>query len=479
MGLANQQPTESAVPESQSNRRSFLALAGSALLGAATSTSVSGCSDAQAADGSAWNTANNPQVTALGPNGAQINGYCAPAYKPVFDAFVANFQQRQEIGASIAVTVKGTPVLEAWGGFSDALATTPSVPWNRDTVSLVFSCTKAATALCAHMLAAQGMLDLDKPVAFYWPEFAANGKSAITVRVLMQHAAGLAAIPFGSPIPLGGWADWSLMTSTLAAQAPWWEPGTAHGYHALTYGWLVGEVVRRVSGVSVGTFFQNQVAAPLGMDFWIGMPSSQLGRVAPMRAATEVLPVDRFTNTAIADPSSLQAAVFNIGGWLGIPPSTPPAYNTPASLQAEIPAAGGVTNARGLATMYAVLANGGALGTTRLLPTDYAACLGLIHSSLPVDRTLLVAMRMALGFHGSIDNRAIGPSLSALLGATAYGHAGFGGSIGFADPQANLSFGYTMNRMGAGTALNDRGQSLIDAAYTALGFASNRYGAWV
>jgi CubicO group peptidase (beta-lactamase class C family) len=218
---------------------------------------------------------------------------------------------------------------------------------------------------------------------------------------------------------------------------------------------------------------------PLGIDFWIGMPSSQLARVAPMRAATEVLPVDRFTNAAIADPASLQAAVFNIGGWLGIPPSTPPAYNSAPSLQAEIPAAGGVSNARGLATMYAALANGGALGSTRLLGADYTAGLGLIRSALPIDRTVLVAMRMAYGFHGSIDNRAIGSSLSAVLGATAFGHAGFGGSIGFADPQAGLSFGYTMNRMGAGTAINDRGQSLIDATYTTLGYTDNRWGAWV
>jgi CubicO group peptidase (beta-lactamase class C family) len=465
--------------ELQTDRRGFLALAGSALLGAAASTTLSGCSDAQAAPGSMWESTANSAVSALGPNGAQINGFCAPAYRPVFDAFVANFSQRAEIGASVAVTVQGAPVLEAWGGFADALEAVPSQAWQRDTVSLVFSCTKAATALCAHILAAQGQLDFDKPVAFFWPEFAANGKGAITVGMLLQHASGVAAIPFTSPVPLGGWADWNLMTSLLAAQTPWWEPGTAHGYHALTFGWLVGEVVRRVSGQSVGTFFQQQVAAPLGMDFWIGMPASQLGRVAPMRAATEVLPVDRFTNTAIADPASLQAAVFNIGGWLGIPPATPPAYNSAASLQAEIPAAGGVTNARGLATMYAALANGGALASTRLLPADHTASLGLVRSALPIDRTLLVAMRMTHGFHGSIDNRAIGASLSALLGAGAFGHAGFGGSMGFADPQARLSFGYTMNRMGAGTALNERGQSLIDATYTALGYTSNRHGAWV
>jgi CubicO group peptidase (beta-lactamase class C family) len=209
------------------------------------------------------------------------------------------------------------------------------------------------------------------------------------------------------------------------------------------------------------------------------MPGSQLPRVAPMLGTAEVLPVDPFI-AKLADASSLQAAVFfNLGGWLGLPPSTPPAYNTNASLQAEIPAAGGVTNARGLATMYAALANGGVLGSTRLLPGDYAAQLGLIRSAEPIDRTVLVSTRFARGFHGSIDNRATGPGLSVLMGANAFGHAGFGGSVGFADPQAKLSFGYTMNRMGPGTGLNERGQSLIDATYQVLGYSGNRYGAWV
>ena len=464
------------------NRRGFLSMAslgGAALLGAATTASLSACGGASASTTALWTGTANPAVSATGPNGAVVNGFCAPAYQPVFDAFVDNFRSRKEIGASIALTLQGQPVLEAWGGHADALSATPAAPWNRDTVSLVFSCTKGATALCAHMLVAQGKLDLDKPVATYWPEFAAQGKGAITVRMLLQHAAGLAAIPFSMPVQPGGWADANLMASLLAQTAPWWEPGTAHGYHALTFGWLVGELVRRVSGVSVGTFFQQQVAGPLGMDFWIGMPSAQLGRVAPMLPATEVLPVEPFT-AKMVDPSSLQAAVFfNLGGWLGLPPATPPAFNSTASLQAEIPAAGGVTNARGLATMYAALANGGAIAGTRLLPTDYTATLGLIQSALPIDRTVLVGTRFGLGYHGSIDNRATGPGLSVLMGPTAFGHAGFGGSVGFADPQARLSFGYTMNRMGAGTWVNERGQAVIDATYKVLGATSNKYGAWV
>lgn len=466
-------------PTAAPSRRDFLSLALiSAAAGASASLTACGGS-AMAADANIWSGTANPAVGGTAPNGAAINGFCAPAFRPVFDAFVANFRDRGEIGASIALTLEGAPVLEAWGGNSDALSATPVAPWNRDTVSLVFSCTKGATALCAHILVAQGKLELDKPVAHYWPEFAANGKSAITVRMVLQHEAGLAAIPFSSPVPPGGWADWTLMTSLIAAQAPWWEPGTGHGYHALTYGWLVGELVRRVSGQSLGAFFQSQVAQPLGMDFWIGMPAAQLPRVAPMLGTTEALPVDPFA-AKLADPASLQVATFfNLGGWLGMPPATPPAYNTTASLQAEIPAAGGVTNARGLATMYAALANGGALGGTRLLPAEYAAQVGLIRAAGSVDRNLLLSTRFGQGFHGSIDNRATGPGLSVLMGAQAFGHAGFGGSIGFADTQSRLSFGYTMNRMGPGTGVNERGQSLIDAAYRVLGYSGNRYGAWV
>jgi CubicO group peptidase (beta-lactamase class C family) len=470
---------ETSMPNPFSTRRDFLSLGGAALLGAASASSLTACGGANAAGSQMWLATGHPAVTATGPNGAQIQGFCMPQWRPVFDAFVANFTSRNEIGASLAITEKGNPVIDVWGGFTDALSAAPSLPWTRDTVSLVFSCTKGATALCAHMLAAQGKLDLDKPVAHYWPEFAANGKSKITVRMLLAHSAGVAAIPFTSPVPPGGWADWTLMTNLLAAQAPWWEPGTTYGYHALTFGWLVGEVVRRVSGVSLGTYFQQNVAQPLGMDFWIGTPASVHARVAPLRAATESLPVEPFLEKMV-DPASLQAAVFfNLGGWLGMPPATPPQYNTPASLQAEIPAANGVTNARGLATMYGALANGGALGSARLLPAEYAAGLGLIHSALPVDHTVLVPTRFGLGYHGSVDNRVIGPGLSVVLGATAFGHAGFGGSLGFADPQAKLSFGYTMNRMGPGTGVNERGQSLIDAAYRTLGYSTNRHGAWV
>jgi CubicO group peptidase (beta-lactamase class C family) len=170
---------------------------------------------------------------------------------------------------------------------------------------------------------------------------------------------------------------------------------------------------------------------------------------------------------------------FNVGGWFGLPPSTPPAYNSKLSLKSEIPAAGGVTNGRGLATMYAALANGGALGGTRLLPADYAAQVGAVRSALPIDRTLQVSTRFGLGFHGSIDNQILGPGQSSITGMTAFGHGGFGGSIGFADPAARLSVGYTMNRMGPGAGMNERGQSIVDSIYKAMGYSTSKYGFWV
>ncbi|MBI5276034.1 MAG: beta-lactamase family protein [Burkholderiales bacterium] len=463
--------------DKQTNRRDFLSLGGALALGAVASATLSACGSAGAAENDIWSASGLTQATASGPGGAVITGRYAAAFKPVWDQFVANFQSGGEIGASVAITHNGQSVLDAWGGFADALSPTPSAAWNRDTISLVFSCTKGATALCAHMLVAEGLLDLDKPVAHYWPEFAANGKAGVKVRHLLQHSSGVAAIGFENPVPPGGWADWNLMTSLLAAQAPWWEPGTAHGYHALTFGWLVGEVVRRVSGQSLGIFFKTRVAQPLGLDFAIGLPADQHSRVAPMLPTSETIPGDPFL-PKLMDPTSMQAALFfNLGGWLGLPPSTPPAYNSAQSLQAEIPAAGGVANARSLATMYGLLANGGALGSTRLLPVAYAAQVGLVRSA-GLDRSLLLDTRWAQGYHGSIDNRKVGPSLSTILGANAFGHAGFGGSIGFADPGARMSFGYTMNRMGAGTGLNSRGQSLVNAAYHALGATTDQWGAW-
>lgn len=457
--------------DTRASKRDFLKTSGLAALTAAAGGWLAACGDSAAQSSALW-TSTQPAVNATLAGGAVVQGFCAPAFRPVFDAFVENFRTRGEIGASLALTHHGQPVLEAWGGFADALSVVPSTPWQRNTVSLVFSCTKGATALCAHLLAARGLLDLDARVSRYWPEFAANGKQDVTVRMLLDHSAGVPALR--TPVAAKGWADWNYMTGLLAAEAPYWEPGSAHGYHALTYGWLVGEVVRRVSGLSPGSFFAREIAQPLGLDFWIGLPESIESRVAPMRPSTEVLPTDAFTVKAVTDPTSLQAMIYNAGDWLA-----GGAFNTREGHAAEIPAAGGITNAQGLAAMYLPLANGGRSGGVQLLPADATARLAAIQTAGHVDRVLLAGTRIGLGFMGSIDNRVVGPNLSLLFGLGAFGHSGFGGSFGFADPQAQLSFGYTMNRMGAGAALNDRGQSLVDAAYQALGYTSNKYGFWL
>ncbi|MBL7088364.1 MAG: beta-lactamase family protein [Acidovorax sp.] len=460
----------------QSTRRGFLAL-GSSLV-ATSAGLVAGCGSAEAA-ASSWNTALPLKQVSLS-NGALVSGYVSDRFMPVFDEFVRNFEQRGEIGASLAMTHKGLPALEAWGGFADTLSAKPSRPWQRDQLSLVFSCTKAATALCAHILIAEGVLDLNRPIAHYWPEFAAQGKGAATVRMALHHSAGVPAIPFATPVPDQAWADVDYMTKAIAQMSPWWEPGTMQGYHALTFGWLIGELIRRVSGVSLGKFFHDRVANPLGMDFWIGLPSEHLERVAPMLGTNETLPGDPFMSRIGLDPTGLQAAVFfNAGGWFGTPPSTPPAYNSRLSLQSEIGAAGGVTNGRGLATMYAALVNAGGFNGVRLLPDDYAAQLGTIHAATAIDQTFRMSSRFGLGFHGAMDNRQHVANASIALGTTAYGHAGFGGSIGFGDPAEQMSFGYHMTRMAPGAALNERGQSLVDAAYAALGYRSKRNGFWV
>src|SRR5262245_40758050 len=199
-----------------------------------------------------------------------IDGQCDPRFAAVRDTFAAAFEAGREVGASFAATVDGRPVVDLWGGFADAARTRP---WQRDTIVNVFSTTKAMTALVAHMLADRGALDLDAPVTRYWPEFAAAGKESIPVHYLLSHRSGLAALR--AQLPVEALWDWRRMTDALAAQAPWWEPGSASGYHAMTYGYLVGEVVRRAAGTTVGAFFRDEVATPLGADFHIGIAADE------------------------------------------------------------------------------------------------------------------------------------------------------------------------------------------------------------
>ena len=400
----------------------------------------------------------------------EVHGSCEPKFQAVREEFERNFQERDEVGASVCVTLDGQTVVDLWGGQANA---DTGAAWNEDTLSIVFSSTKGATAICAHILASRGQLDLDAPVATYWPEFAQSGKENIPVKMLLNHQAGLPAVR--DPLPQGAYADWDLMVNTLAKQEPFWEPGTRNGYHALTFGWLVGEVVRRASGKSLGSFFRDEIAGPLGLDFWIGLPEDKEPRVAPMIAA-EPDPNSRFFQE-IAKPGSLQSLVLlNAGGYMGAEPE----YDTRAAHAAEIGGAGGITNARGLAGMYEPLALGGKKGAVELVNAATLARMGRVSSSTGRDAVLVMPSRFALGFMKTMDNRGepAGVQDSVLTSEEAFGHVGAGGSFGFADPKAGMSFGYTMNRMGAGASLNERGQSLVDAVYRALGYQSSDSGAW-
>ncbi|WP_211100280.1 serine hydrolase domain-containing protein [Azospirillum halopraeferens] len=387
--------------------------------------------------------------------GGVVRGAGLPRFAPLAEAFVANFVERGEVGASLCVTVAGQVVLDLWGGLADP---DTGRPWEEDTVSIVFSNTKTATALCLHRLAERGLVDLDGPVAACWPEYAQAGKGGTTVRMLLDHTAGLPALR--APLPDGAAFDWDVMVGRLAAEAPFWAPGTRTGYHGLTFGWLVGEVVRRVSGRSLGTVFAEEVAGPLGLDYWIGLPEAAEGRVAPIIPYRPVrgAPASRFEAAVAEEPDSVSALYFrNTGGW------RPKGFNSRVGRAAEIGAANGITNARGLARFYAPLANGGG----GLLRPDTVAAMAEVTSATHDDATLRIPTRFAAGFMRSMDNRARGVD-SAVLPATAFGHVGAGGSLGFADPAHRLGFGYTMNRMGEGLLLNARGQSLVDALQRCL-----------
>jgi CubicO group peptidase (beta-lactamase class C family) len=402
------------------------------------------------------------------PNG-KLEGTCDARFLGVADEFEKNFSARGEVGASLCATLEGRTVIDLWGGSADPAR---NLPWQRDTVSIVFSCTKGATAICAHVLASRGLLDLEAPVSEYWPEFAQNGKERATVRMMLDHSVGLPA--FKTPIRHGGCNDWSYMVEMLAAEAPFWEPGIRNGYHMLNFGWTVGELVRRVSGKSLGSFFRDEVATPLGVDFWIGTPDEIEPRISPMRmyVPTPGDPMSDFMQAVLADPQSISALSLLNGG--GFDPNSRECH------AAEIGGAGGISNARGLAGIYAPLACGGSLGDVKLVDASHLPRMGEVAVATNEDATLLIPSRFALGFMKSMDNRrrARGDRDSAVLSSAAFGHVGAGGSIGFADPVEGVSFGYSMNQMGPGILLNERGQSLVDAAYRALGYRGNESGVW-
>ena len=404
-----------------------------------------------------------------------VQGFCHPSFRAVEEEFVRNFHERGEVGAAVCAIFDGETVVDLWSGVADRSS---GRPWERDTIGLLWSCTKGAVALCVHVLASRGQLDLDAPVAYYWPEFAQAGKEAISVRVLLSHQAGLPALR--QPLKPGGLLDWDYMVERLAAEEPFWPPGTREGYHAPTFGYLAGELVRRVSGWPLDRFFRDEIAGPLGLDLHLGLPEAEEARVAPtirpeMPAQGE--PVSRWLVPAYGDPESLQALVLkNNGGYYARR-----TYESREAHAAVLPSAGGIGNARSLAMLYAPLALGGAYAGVRLLDVDAVMRAGVVHAASALDAVMLIPMRFALGFVKACDNRREPPGArdSLLLSEDAFGHPGMGGSLGFADPRARLAFGYTMNRQGHGILLNERGQAMVDAVYRALGYRLSAFGRYV
>ncbi len=394
----------------------------------------------------------------------EIGGSVEPGFERVADAFEANFQQHGEVGAATSVYVGGKKVVDLWGGVADRDTGSPYV---EDTLQLVFSTTKGATAACANLLAQRGDLDVDAPVAEYWPEFKAAGKGNIPVRWLLCHKAGLPYVD--AVLTLEEALAWDPMIRALEEQAPVWEPGTAHGYHATTYGWLVGEVVRRISGKSLGTFFHEELAEPLGLEFWIGLPDEQQARVAPL---IQWGVLGGGGTAAIRDPEMAKLIEqfvgpdTMLGKALGAPNNVMSdaegGFNNPAIRAAEVPAANGVTDARSLARFYAGLAGtveGGP--ATPILDADQVAKASELQTSGP-DQCLMFETTFGLGFF-------VASPFAPYGGPKSFGHSGAGGSVGFTDPENGIGFGYVMNKMTMSLSGDPRSSGLIRAVYASIG----------
>src|ERR1700730_7890812 len=381
-----------------------------------------------------------------------IEGTCDSRFERVREAFAENFVSRRETGASISIALDGVIVADLWGGWADKARTRP---WTRDMIVNVYSTTKGLTAICAHRLAGEGRLDLDAPVAKYWPEFAANGKDRITVHQLLNHRAGLPAIR--KPLAPEDLYDWRTMTEALAAETPWWEPGTRHGYHALTLGYLLGEPLRRVTGKTIGTYCREEIAGPLKLDFHIGLDPRHDSRCAEVIAAPPS-PPGQPNPLAESDPESITGkALNNPPGALKL--ST---INSRSWRGAEVPAANGHTNARSLAKFYSALARGGELDGVRVLTEAQIEQARTEQSNGPDAVLYGLPTRYGLGFRLTQPAAPYGPNPHT------FGHTGAGGSLGFADPVAKVGFAYTMNQMGSALLIDPRVVVLLDAIYASM-----------
>lgn len=395
-----------------------------------------------------------------------VDGHCDPRFASVREIFEKKVAS-DEVGAAIAFTLDGELVVDLWCGYTSKDRTEP---WARDTIVNTYSTTKGMTALIAHRLVEQGRIDLDARVADYWPEFAQAGKQDIPVRWLLSHQAGLPAVR--ETLPPETLYDWDAMCDALAKTEPWWKPGEQHGYHPVTFGFLVGEVIRRVSGRTVGELFREDVARPLGADYHIGLPASEhhrvsdmIGSLAPPREGAKTEggkpavrlkgPLADFMRDMV-DPTTMVGAAFNN------PHIKAGQHNSKAWREAEIPAANGHGNARALARIYGGLARGGEIDGVRLLEPESIARARREQVQGPDATLAKMPMRYGLGFMLRSDFMPLSPSENA------FGHPGAGGSIGMADPDAKVGFGFVMNKMSQGLVGGPTGFAVLRAFFEAL-----------
>ena len=378
-----------------------------------------------------------------------IGGRCDPRFSAVRDAFACNFTDHSEVGAAVCIVVDDRVVTDLWAGSADQAGTRP---WGPDTLVNVFSVGKAMIATCVARLIGQGRLDAEAPVISYWPEFGAAGKDNVTVAQVLCHQAGLPAVR--APLPDGAMLDWVAMTTALEQQEPWWTPGAELGYHVNTFGFLAGELVRRVSGETPGAFLRNHVTGPINADVHIGLAEREDGRVAEL--SWDLGPQWSGDRSTLSEAQLMEyCAYFNPSGISGIG-----VVNTRAWRAAEIPSTNAHATARGVARVYHALVCGGALDGTRLVD-EGALRDSVAERARGEDLILHKPARFGLGFQLTQPERPLGPNQSA------FGHFGAGGSLGFADPDAGVAFGYVMNHMGPRWQ-NPRNRGLIDALYASL-----------
>ncbi|MFM7140637.1 MAG: serine hydrolase domain-containing protein [Alphaproteobacteria bacterium] len=384
-------------------------------------------------------------------NDPRARGFCEPRFARVREAFESNLARGLDVGAACCVHHRGRVVVDLWGGLADPRA---GRAWEEDTAVLVFSATKGATAIALGLLAERGALDFDDPVAASWPEFAANGKESVTVREVLSHRAGLPVIE--GEFTLAEALAWTPVVEALAAQAPLWPPGSAHGYHVRSYGWLAGEILRRVDGRSAGRFFAAEVAGPLGLDFWIGLPvevEPRVARILPPEPPSD--PRVRELLDQVMGPGTISGRALS--GPSGLFPYDG-TWNRREVLAAELPSSNGVATARAVSRLYAAVI--GEVDGIRLLSPGRLDDMRRLRSEGP-DRILLLPTAFGTGF-------MLPPSLCLAAAPGSFGHPGAGGSLGYAEPESGLALGYAMNRMVVGASLDSRAQSLVEAARASL-----------